>query len=139
MTMNEATIVQTLSKNIPRSEPLPAPDAKGELDMAPVIKTALDEAIKPTNNTLGGMRLMDYFSVPGEMQKDPTTLEKLQYIFSWASTATGSEEPSDVIMHIRQMEAMLGTTYREDKLEAIWRWLKLDEERRRIDKAQSII
>lgn len=131
----EAQITAELQKNIPNSGPETPVAIKEEP------KQVSSEVLsKPSDyqNDLAAFRLMDYFEVPMSERKDRGTLDKLNYIYEWASEMNKSDDSVDVMTYIRDLENRLGISLKENKMNSIYQWIKLDKERRRIEKEMSL-
>jgi len=131
----ETQIASELRKNIPGSgpeQPVEIPTEK--------LETASEVLVKPTNydTDVAALRLMDYFEVPMSDRKDRGTLDKLNYIYDWASTKNKSDDSVDVMSYIRDLEHRLGISLKENKIDSLYRWIKLDSERQRIDKEMAL-
>lgn len=132
--MDEAAIAARLQLNLPKPEVAP--------DIERVVKEVQAERIaKPTDlyNDLSAMKLLDYFAVSKELRNDQETLDQLRYIHEWAAEQVG-DDSVDVMTSIRELEGRLGLTFRQDeKLQAIYRWIKLDNQRRKTEKEMALI
>jgi hypothetical protein len=127
----EAQIVQRLAQRIPSAKPEKPQVIKPEPSKAPS-----EILVKPRNydNDIAALRLLDYFEIPVAQRKDREILDKLNYIYSWASEKVKSDDSVDIMTHIRDLEGRLGIMFKENKLDSLYRWIKLDTERRRIEK-----
>lgn len=134
--MNEAAIVSMLQTRMVK------PEGKAP-EVAPLVQEVVKEAERVSKdvqrpNDVAALKLLDFFQVDGMERKDREILDKLNKIYDWASQKAG-EDSVDVMLHLRQLEGQLGLTFRKgDKLEAIYRYMKLDAERRRIEKEMNL-
>lgn len=135
----ESQIAAQVAQRIPKEAP--ATDQP-----APAVQEALKQAHqtieKPTNyNTdIAALRLLDYFTVPVEMRRDREVLDKLNAIYDWGAEQAKSDDSVDVMTRIKELEGRLGLTFRDDKkLDSLYQWIKLDKERRRVEKEMSLI
>lgn len=131
----EAQIAAQVAKRIPNSGP--------EKLTAPVqepTKTPAETLVKPVDysNDVAALRLMDQYEVPMNQRKDRELLDRLNYIYAWAAEKVKSDDSVDVMTHLRDLETRLGVQFRENKIDALYRWIKLDNERRRIEKEQAL-
>jgi len=131
----EAQIAARLAKNIPGSGP-----EKPVVVQAEPTKTPAETLVKPANydNDVAALRLMDQYEVPMDQRKDRELLDRLNYIYAWAAEKVKSDDSVDVMTHLRDLETRLGLQFRENKIDALYRWIKLDNERRRIEKEQAL-
>lgn len=139
--MNEEQIVASLAKNIPREPLLQKPDEPSKI-VQEVVKQAEPRVVKPNEypNDLAAMKLLDFFEVDPGLRKDRTLLDKLNYIYAWAAEQTKSDDSVDVMTKIRDLEGRLGLIFRKtEKLDSIYRWIKLDKERRRVEKEMALV
>lgn len=137
--MNEEQIVASLAKKIPREPLLQKPDEPSKI-VQEAVKEAEPTVKKPNEypNDLAAMKLLDFFEVPVGLRRDRETLDQLNYIYEWASDK--SEDSVDVMQKIRDLEQRLGLVFRtKDKLTSIYRWIKLDNQRRSLEKEMALI
>lgn len=135
----EATIAAQVAQRIPQEAP-----AKDQ--PAPAVQEALKQAEqtieKPTNynNDVAALRLLDYFQVPVNQRRDREVLDRLNLIYKWAEEQAKSTDSVDVMTRLRELEGRLGLTFRNDeKLNSLYRWVKLDNERRRVEKEMALV
>lgn len=130
--MNEEAIAAYLAE---KARPQVAPE------VAPIVEEVVKDANTPVEgpNTLGGLKLMEFFNVPQELRTDQSLLERLNYLHQWAATDIKSEDSIDIMTRLRSLEGQLGLAFRENKLEAMYRWVKLDQERRRVEKEMALL
>jgi hypothetical protein len=133
--VQEAEIAARLARNIPKEREDNPPSIKDDPSKAPS-----EILVKPRNydNDIAALRLLDYFEIPVAQRKDREILDKLNYIYSWASEKVKSDDSVDIMTHIRDLEGRLGIMFKENKLDSLYRWIKLDTERRRIEKEQQL-
>lgn len=139
--MNEEQIVASLAKKIPREPLLQRPDEPSKI-VNEVVSQAEPTVAKQSSfpNDLAAMRLLDFFEVERGLQKDRTVLDKLNTIYTWASEQVKSDDSVDVMTKIRDLESRLGLSFRKtDKMDSIYRWIKLDKERRRVEKEMALV
>ncbi len=132
----EAQVAAEVAKNIPNAGPdKPAPIVNE------VLKSSAETLIKPNSysNDVAALRLMDHFEVPMHERKDRAMLDKLNYIYAWAGEQSKSDDSVDVMTALRDLEGRLGLTFRDKKVESLYRWIRLDKERRRIEKEQALV
>lgn len=133
--MTEAEIVASLQAKV---KPMDQP--------APIVEQVVQEAEQPLkldtnqNTDLPAMKLFDFFDIDQAAQRDRTTLDKLNKMYEWVSGRIKSDDSSDIMLHLRQLEGMLGLTFRTgEKFETLYRYLKLDNERRSIEKEIQLV
>lgn len=139
--MSEEQIVASLAAKMPKEPLLQRPDEPSKI-VNEVIAQAEPTVAKPNGypNELAAMRLLDFFEVEQGLRKDRSVLDKLDFIFSWGSEQAKSDDAVDVMTKIRELEQRLGLAFRGDsKLESIYRWIKLDKERRRVEKEMALV
>lgn len=139
--MNEEQIVASLASKIPREPLLQKPDEPSKI-VQEVVKQAEPTVAKPNEypNDLAAMKLLDFFEVEKGSRKDPDVLGKLNTIYVWASEQVNSNDSIDVLTKIRDLESRLGLAFKKtDKLDSIYRWIKLDKERRRVEKEMALV
>lgn len=139
--MNEEQIVASLASKMPREQLLQRPDEPSKI-VQEVVKEAEPTVSKPNEypNDLAASKLMDFFDISRENQRNRIVLDKLNYIYAWGSKEANSEDSVDVMTKIRELEGRLGLTFKiGEKLESIYRYVKLDSQRRSIEKEISLI
>lgn len=139
--MNEEQIVASLAAKMPKEPLLQRPDEPSKI-VQEVIKQAEPSVAKPNSypNDLAAMKLLDFFEVPRVQRADRSVLDQLNFIYEWGSEAANSEDSVDIMTKIRDLESRLGLIFRKaDKLESIYRWVRLDKERRRVEKEMALI
>lgn len=131
----EAQIAAQVAKNIPNSGPEKPPAIVQD-----ALKSPSETLVKPTDydNDVAALRLLDVFEVPMDQRRDRELLDKLNYIYAWAAEKNKSDDSVDVMTYLRDLEGRLGTSLRGDRIDSLYRWIKLDNERRRIEKEQTL-
>lgn len=138
--MNEEAIVQSLKARIPRAD-FPVEPTKSQEEVAPIVQQVVAAGINTDTipNEIAAWKLIDSMGLDRSLIKDRTALEKLNAIYDWASSKCRSEDSVDVMNEIRTLEGQLGLQFRiGDKLERLYRWVKLDGQRRKIEKELQI-
>lgn len=136
--MNEAAIVSMLQAKMVKPE-------GNAPEVAPIVSEVVQDAERLSKdikqpNDVAALKLLDFFQIDGMERKDRETLDKLNKIYDWAQQQAGTDDSVDVMTVIRELEGRLGLTFRKaDKLEAIYRHMKLDAERRRIEKEMNLV
>jgi hypothetical protein len=134
--MNEAAIVASLQAKM---KPLDTP--------APLVAEVVKEAAQPLEtaklkespNDVAALKLVDFFEFERVDMQDREKMDMLNKIYSWVADQVKSDDSVDIMLHLRQLEGRLGLTFRKgNKLGAIYRYLKLDSERRRIEKEMNL-
>ncbi len=136
--MNEAQIAAKLQANIPR----PEPQQSHEIDRVVKEANPANELLKSADmpNELSAHRLMNFFNVPTHLRDDRGMLDKLSAIYRWTASTLDKPEMVDVMAKLRRIERKLGLTYRQDeKVEGLYRYLKLDHQRRTLRKEMELI
>jgi hypothetical protein len=131
----ETQIVAALRKNIPSSQ---SETATPLVEEPKKISSEILSKPNKYENDIAAYRLMDYFEVPMSDRKDRTTTDKLNYIYQWAIDMNNSDDNVDVMSYIREQENRLGISLKENKLNSLYQWIKLDKERRRVEKEMSL-
>lgn len=121
--MNESAIAAQVATNMPTVEQGPPP----------VLKDVVDQQ----RTTELEHELMDFFKVGRTEEEDAK--EPVRKIVGWLVTQTGSEDRLDVLTALRELEGRLGLTYREGKLASIYNYLKLDNQRRQIEREMALV
>lgn len=133
--MDEDQIASEIAKRVKPAEPM-------KPEVAPIVNELAKQMASPLPgiDTLNSLRLTDFFAIPQEDILLQDMQDKLGFIYNWAAGETGSDDSIDVLTKLRELEGHLGLTFRTgDKLEGIYRWIKLDGQRRRIEKEMGLI
>lgn len=138
--MNEDQIVASLAQKIPREPLLQKPDEPSKI-VQEVVKQE-PSLTKPTNyhDELSAMKLMDFFTIDVHSRRDPEVMDKLNYIYGWGAEQAKSSDSIDVMTKLRELEQRLGLVFRTgNKFESIYRWIKLDKQRRLVEKEMALV
>jgi hypothetical protein len=136
--VNETEIASALKVTLAAPRLAEAPSAPAPVET----KIAAEELVKPTHypDELSSYKLMDHFDLSREDRMITATKDQVAAIWQWGSKEAGSADSLDVLSKIRELEQRLGLTFREDdKLHALYRWIKLDTQRRYIEKEMALV
>ncbi len=77
-------------------------------------------------------KLQDFF---GEQYKDSDEVKRhqVEYIYKEVSQLIDTQDYGFVVSKIRDLERIVGTTSRPDRLYRMYQWLKLDKTRRSVE------
>lgn len=134
----EEQIVKTLAERAMATQ-LPVETAK-PLPTVPAEPTGprLPDSAPPDPLLL--YRLADFFSVGQGDREDGDIQARMLAIFDWAKQKTGSDDHLVGMEAIRQLETQLGLTFRNDeKLNSLYRWIKLDRQRQQVEREMSLV
>lgn len=131
----EHQIAERLKQSIPK------PQIESSTPAEPVIQEeAATPALPGTSAELATFKLLGYFGLPQEAYSDRSSIEKLSAIHNLAGNLAESTDVVDVMTYIKRLEGQLGLTYRtDDRLESVYRWLKLNKEKQTIEKEMALI
>lgn len=121
--MNEAAIAAQVATNLP--------------SLAPTMPSVVQDVVDKQMLSELTHELFGFFDVPRSLEQE--TKDDITSIIGWITAQTGSEDRLDVLTKLRELEGRLGLTFREGKLKAIYNYLKLDNERRRIEREMSLV
>jgi hypothetical protein len=125
---SEAVVAARLSENVPK-EPAPAvatvqPAQSETGDSGYASEMPFDEITR--------YRLLERFKVPQNYWSDPQINSKIVFIYQWASDISQSTDYMDVMAYLRRAEGMLGGA--NNGIEGLYRYAKLDTQRRKIER-----
>lgn len=84
-------------------------------------------------------RMLDFFDVPQVDRDDLKVQGQLNLIYEWGREQAGNDDQLAAMEKIRELENRLGLQYRNDeKLSSLYRWIRLDNERRRIERQMQL-
>ena len=85
-------------------------------------------------------RMSDFFDLTYDERKDFKMAEKLSYLTDWALSQTKSKERIQHMEALNSLKRMLGITYKGAELvRHLYKWARLDERRRSIEKEMSFV
>lgn len=132
--MNEDTIAAHLAYNIPKADtfepkPLEPP------------KVSTDEPSGTSGEDIGDLvryKLHDYF---GQNYSEANTddISRAEYIYKQVSKLIGSNDWVEIISKIHEFEKIANTKNYNHRLNALYKWLRLDEVRRSAEVEMQII
>lgn len=127
--MDEQQIQDRLRQNIPQPNDPQTPTEE-------TIDSSVGQAIVGAEYHLDDMtqyKLHDFFGVRYK-PSDEITKQQAEYIFKSISESIGETDYSLVVSRARDIERMIGTQNRSDRMYRLYQWLKLDSMRRNIDR-----
>jgi hypothetical protein len=131
--VDEAAIASSLATKLKPAETTgPAPE--------PAVAADPIDAPKPhKQDPLIMYRMLDFFNVPQVERDDLKTHAQLNLIFEWGREQAGNDDQLAAMEAIRSLEQRLGLTFRDDdKLASLYRWIRLDNDRRRIERQMAL-
>lgn len=139
--MNEDQIADQLAaKAQARQQAQDAADAEGaaqrKANQAP--PEAITEQKVNTLDSLTTYKLYDHFKVAPE-HRDGNTAAKLGFMWNWAQKQAGSDDYFETAAVLRRLESSLGLQFKEDKLERIYRYIRLQQTQQAIDQEMTDI
>lgn len=123
--MNEETIAAHLAYNIPKAD---------NFDPQPILPKPIstDEPSGVSGEELGDLvlyKLHDYFGKNySETNGDDNS--RAEYVYRQVGKLIGSEDWVEIITKIHEFEKIAGTKHYNNRLNALYKWLRLDEIRR---------
>lgn len=115
--MDEQQIQENLKQNVEQPEQREVQPSGGNANFGVDIET---------------YKLMDHFDIPPQDRNNQSVLEMMQYVMNQARTQTQGDL-LDSINFIRSLESRLGLHFKGQRLENLYKYLRLDEEARRIE------
>lgn len=83
------------------------------------------------------MRLAEFFNMERDEKED--NLEALKEVYDWAKEKTASEEPIDILLHLRSIERTLLGDATEPRLTKLRRFIALSNDKENIEKEMKLL
>lgn len=130
--MDETAIADKLRASIHKEEERIAP---------PKMETAEEfDASGLYASDIDAFELIQHFKLPRLAYSDRSVVDRLNSIYGMVSAELGTKDSADVRLYIRKVEQKLGVTHRDDdKIAAIYQYLKLHRQKKQIDKELKLI
>lgn len=84
------------------------------------------------------MRLAEFFHIEERSEREDN-LEALKEVYDWAKEKTASEDPIDVLLHLRSIERTLLGDPSEPRLTKVRRYVALSQEQEKLDKEMKLL
>lgn len=84
------------------------------------------------------MRLAEFFNIEERVER-MENLEALKDIYDWAKKKTASEDPIDILLHIRSIERSLLGDPSEPRITKLRRYIALSNDQERLDKEMQLL
>lgn len=130
--MNESEIAKQQAQNIPQPEPT---------TLAPVEPPKTDYTDKPTEYEIPELSIYKLMDSLGEQytQKDTEGIEYANNIYKMTAEMIGSNDYLDVSDKVREITRVIGAQDAPNKMFRIYQWLRLEGQRKRIEREQEIV
>jgi len=85
-------------------------------------------------------RTADFFGLSMEDRRDSKIADKLSFLDEWAGNETKSKDRVDKLLKIKSLIKGLGWSMQgKDLIKRLYVWVRLDNDRKRIEKQQELI
>ena len=134
--MDEAQIANRLKKSIPQDS----------------IYTPPTPVVAPVDTTQGQAKIAEAYSLDEMTQykihdllgaeykpTDSTTKQQVEFIYEHVSKLVENPEYGYIAAKIREIERMIGTTDKPDRIYRLYQWIKLDSARKSIEAEQGAL
>lgn len=122
--MDENKIVAELAKSLPENQPKPEPVEKKPETPQP---SAFESNVE-LNDPAIGLELADFFGVGRVERFSEERQQQLRNLYRWAAEKAGSSDKIAVMDKLRTLEMELGVGYKQNRLDTLARWVKLDRQ-----------
>lgn len=131
--MDEDSIKQKLSEhlnaqNVNTEQPGLLPD--NFVEPAPI--EAFHDNL-PLDNMVLRQQTMDFLNVPTGSRSSTDTISQVDAILRWAGENSTSKEVNDLLTTIHQQIRMMGANLKDNKVQLLYRYVKLNSQRLAIE------
>lgn len=85
-------------------------------------------------------RTADFLGIDNEDRNDFKLANKISTVYDWGSKKSGSEDRIDALMEIKNLQRRIGLQGQgTDVLKKLYKWIRLDSDRKRIEKKMELI
>jgi len=85
-------------------------------------------------------RVADFLEIDYSERQDPNLAGKIDAIYRWGQDSAGSEDRIEALMAIKNLTKAMGITDRgTEKIKKLYKWIKLDTTRKRIEKEMELL
>ncbi len=120
--MNEADVAARVAQQIPKTEPEIPKEVK-----PPQGPSAFDSNVE-LRDPVQSLALADYFHLSRYDRASEDAQRSLRDVYAWAAQQVQSTELSEILRLIQAIERELGITYKEDRLNRLVRFVRLQKE-----------
>lgn len=130
--MNEQEIAQQQAQNIPKPEPT---------TLAPVEPPKTDYTAKTTEYEIPELSIYKLMDSLGEQytQKDTESIEYANNIYKMTAEMIGNYDYLSVSEKVREITRVIGATDAPNKMFRVYQWLRLEGQRKTIEREQEMI
>lgn len=127
--MNEEKITQTL---IDKIKPVTTDSSVIE-NTVEVINTDISHNNLPMDSMVAKLETMQFLDIPSAQYKSTDTQERINHILKWAVDESIDTELSTILNTISKQLRIMGITHKEDKVERLYRYIKLHNIRKTVE------
>lgn len=85
-------------------------------------------------------RVADFLGIDYETRQDPRMAEKIDFMFKWGQTESGSEDRLKSLVAIQNLIKGLGYTEKgPEMIKKVYKWMRLDSTRKRVETEMTLI
>ena len=93
-----------------------------------------------TSENIEYQRVSDFLGVDYNERQDPRMAEKIDFIYRWGQTESGSEDRLKALIAIQNLNKGLGYTEKgPEMIKKLYRWMRLDTSRKKIEQEMQLI
>lgn len=85
-------------------------------------------------------RFSDFLGVDTGLRSDSDLAQKIATIYDWGKNKTNGKDRVDILMAIKDLKSYLGLNLEGETLvKKLYKWVRLDQDRRRIEKEMELV
>lgn len=85
-------------------------------------------------------RVADFMEIDYNERQDPELAKKIDYVYKWGQTESGSEDRLQALLAIKNAIKGLGMTEKgKDMITKLYKWMRLDSSRKRIEQEMQLV
>ena len=124
--MDKVPLAQVEEKT-PEAEPMP-------------VKEGPEQDLKGIGENIEYHRVADFLDLSYSERQDPNLAEKVDLLYRWGQDTSGSEERIDALMAIKNLIKGMGITDKgQEMIKKVYKWIRLDNSRKKIEKEMELI
>lgn len=131
--MNEETIKQKLAEHLEKNKVVPEDPGliKVEQERPEPVEAFHNDL--PLDNMILQGQVMDLLGIPALGRKSSDIRDQVDTIIRWAAASTGKSDLANILEIIGEQQRFMGIQHKEDKVNRLYRYIKLNNQRSAAD------
>jgi len=125
---SEEEIARRVAQNVPRQDEVDSPSVEEQEIDPDGVHNSL-----PLDNISLRYEVMDYFNLGTNIRHSSEVQEQINTIMQWAVDQSGSLKIVDILKTLNLQEAALGTRLKGDRLQRVYRYVRIAQQKRILD------